>query len=522
MRSIDYFDKGVDLAPDRPALIEGDMQLSFAELQTETFRFAAALARDGAARQSTVAIYAPNHWTVLVALLGLWRAGAKWIPVNARNSLQDNVAYLAYCRCERLFYHSSMAAEAEELRAKVPSIVTLVCLDRPNAGDASLDEFMAGVNAADYVEQSDCFGNLDEIVGIFATGGTTGPSKGVQVTNLGWGTMLATAAAALETGDPHKVCLVVAPLTHAAGPVSTVMLSLAATNIVLPGFDAAKVIRYVEEHRVTHMYLPPTAVYMLLDHPDARTADFSSLKRFLVVGSPIAPDKLRQAVEMFGPCLCQCYGQVESPMILCWLPPEDVAAAARGDRPERLASCGKATTHVRLGIMDDDGKLLPVGERGEIVSRGPLVSLEYLELPEATAEAHRDGWHHTGDVGFRDTDGYFYIVDRKKDMIITGGFNVFSAEVEAAVMELPEVMEAAVIGVPDPKWGEAIKACIVPAAGRSVDPAAVIAHCKARLGGVKAPKSVELVESLPKTPAGKMDKKALRTLYWGDAGRSVN
>jgi acyl-CoA synthetase (AMP-forming)/AMP-acid ligase II len=522
MRAIDFFDKGVDLAPDRIALIEGETRLTFAELQAQTYRFAAALARDGAARQSTAAIYAPNHYSVLVALFGIWRAGAKWIPVNARNSLQDNIAYLNYCRCERLFYHSSMTAEAEEMRARIPSLRSLVCLDRPNDGDRSLDQFMDGVSPGDFVEGSDCFGNLDEIVGIFATGGTTGPSKGVQVTNLGWGTMLATAAMALETGDPRKVCLVVAPLTHAAGPVSTVMLSLGATNVVLPGFDAGAVIHAIQEHRVTHMYLPPTAVYMLLDHPDAASADFSSLRRLVVAGSPIAPDKLRQAVRVFGPCMCQCYGQVESPMILCFLPAEDVAAAAAGDRPERLASCGKATSHVRLGIMDDDGRLLPVGERGEIVSRGPLVSLEYYELPEATAEAHRDGWHHTGDVGYRDADGYFYIVDRKKDMIITGGFNVFSAEVEAAVMELPEVMEAAVIGVPDDKWGEAVTACIVPAAGTSVDAAAVIAHCKARLGGVKAPKRVEIVDAVPKTAAGKPDKKALRARYWTGTDRGVN
>jgi len=522
MRSIDFFDKGVDLTPDRLALIEGNTRLTFTDLQRESFRFAAALARDGAARQSTVAIYAPNHWTVLVALLGLWRAGCKWVPVNARNALDANADYLDYVRCERLFYHSSMAAEAEQLRERVPSLVSLVCLDAPNGGDRSLDQFLDGVRAEDFTDTSDCFGNLDEMVGIFATGGTTGASKGVQVTNLGWGTMLATAATAMETGDPHKVCLVVAPLTHAAGPVSTVMLSIGATNVVLPGFDAGKVLAAIEEHKVTHMYLPPTAVYGLLDHPKLRETDLSSLRRFLVVGSPIAPDKLRQAAEVFGDCMCQCYGQVESPMIMTWLPPEDVSAAAKGDRPERLASCGKATPHVRLGIMGDDGRLLGVGEPGEIVARGPLVSHEYYNLPEATAEVHRDGWHHTGDVGYRDKDGYFFIVDRKKDMIITGGFNVFSAEVEAAVMALPEVLEAAVIGVPDPKWGEAIKALVVVAQGRTIEPAAIIAHCKQRLGSVKAPKSVDLVDSLPKTAAGKMDKKALRARFWGNEQRAVH
>jgi fatty-acyl-CoA synthase len=173
-------------------------------------------------------------------------------------------------------------------------------------------------------------------------------------------------------------------------------------------------------------------------------------------------------------------------------------------------------------IMGDDGQLLPIGARGEIVARGPLVSQGYFELPDATAETHRDGWHHTGDVAYRDADGYFYIVDRKKDMIVTGGFNVFSAEVEAAVMEMPEVMEAAVVGVPDEKWGEAVRAVVVPAAGAALTPEAVIAHAKARLGGVKAPKSVDLVDSLPKTAAGKMDKKALRARYWGDAERNVH
>jgi len=522
MRAIDFFDRGVDLTPGKLALIEGETRLTFAELQAETFRIAAALTRDGAARQSTAAILAPNHWTVLAALLGIWRAGLRWVPVNARNAIDANAEYLAYVRCERLFYHSTMAAEVAVLRDRVPSLVSFICLDRPFEGDPSLAAYTAGLTAADYVEQADCFGNLDEHVGVFATGGTTGPAKGAQVTNLGWSMMQSWVSAAMDTNEAHKVSLLVAPLTHAAGPVALATMSIGATQLVLPGFDAEKVLRAIETHRVTHMYLPPTAVYMLLDHPLAKSADLSSLRRLVVAGSPIAPDKLRQAVELFGPCMCQCYGQVEAPMIVTWLPPQDVAAAAAGDRPERLASCGRPSHHVRIGIMDDDGRLLPPGERGEIVVRSTMVSQAYFELPDATAEAHRDGWHHTGDVAYRDADGYVYIVDRKKDMIVTGGFNVFSAEVEAAVMELDAVMEAAVIGVPDPKWGEAVTALVVPAHGMTIDPAKVIAHAKARLGGVKAPKSVELVEALPKTAAGKVDKKAIRARYWGGTGRFVN
>jgi acyl-CoA synthetase (AMP-forming)/AMP-acid ligase II len=267
------------------------------------------------------------------------------------------------------------------------------------------------------------------------------------------------------------------------------------------------------------MYLPPTALYGLLGSHHLGDYDYSSLKIFILVGSPVSPEKLRIAVETFGPCMCQCYGQVECPMIVTWLPPEIVAAAARGDHPERLASCGKATRSVQVGIMDDDGNLLPNGEAGEIVVRGPLVSHSYFEKPEATAEVRTFGWHHTGDVAKRDDEGYLYIVDRKKDMVVTGGFNVFTTEVEAAITELSEVKECAVIGIPDEKWGESVHAIVV---AQGIEPAQIISHVKERLGSVKAPKTVEFTDAIPRTAAGKMDKKALRVQHWGENARMVN
>jgi acyl-CoA synthetase (AMP-forming)/AMP-acid ligase II len=270
------------------------------------------------------------------------------------------------------------------------------------------------------------------------------------------------------------------------------------------------------------MFLPPTALYTLLEHPNVRDYDYSSLRYFLLAGSPVSPAKLKQAVEVFGPCMCQSYGQTECHMIATWLPPDVVAAAAAGEHPERLASCGRASYSVRVEIMDDDGRLAADGEVGEIVARGGIVGGGYFEMPEATAEAWAHGWHHTGDVGRRDEDGFFYIVDRKKDMIVTGGFNVFSAEVEAVVMELPEVAAAAVIGVPDEKWGEAVTAIVVSSARSAASGEDIIAHCKARLGSVKAPKAVYFREEIPRTAAGKMDKKALRAEFWAGTGRSVN
>jgi acyl-CoA synthetase (AMP-forming)/AMP-acid ligase II len=297
---------------------------------------------------------------------------------------------------------------------------------------------------------------------------------------------------------------------------------MGATNVILPRFDAGAVLEEIERHRVTHMFLPPTAFYALLAHPHVRRHDHSSLRLLLLAASPVSPDRVKQGVEIFGPCVCQCYGQTEVPMLMTWLDRETVAAAAAGDHPERLHSCGKATYGVRLGIMDEQGRLLGPRQTGEIVARGALVTPGYHNLPEATAEVRTFGWHHTGDVGYRDEDGFFYIVDRKKDMIITGGFNVYTGEVEACLMSIPGVYECAVVGVPHEKWGEAVLAFVVRREGSSITEEEIIATCKDKLGGVKAPKSVEFLEEIPKTPAGKIDRKKLRAPYWEGSGRMVH
>jgi len=291
---------------------------------------------------------------------------------------------------------------------------------------------------------------------------------------------------------------------------------------VLPGFDAERVMEAFSEHRVTHTFLPPTAVYTMLAHPDVRNHDYSSLRYFLLAGSAVAPEKFKQAIEVFGPCMCQSFGQTEFHLVTTWLSPKVAAAAAAGDHPERLASCGQQTYSCRVELMDDDGNILPTGEVGEIVGRGGLVGGGYFEMPEVSAETWAHGWHHTGDIGRRDEHGFYYIVDRKKDMIVTGGFNVFCTEVEAAVAELPGVHECAVIGIPDEKWGEAVTAIVVADPANPPSEADIIAHCKARIGSVKAPKHVFFRSEIPRTPVGKFDKKAMRAEFWGGKDRSVN
>ena len=520
MRNIDYFDRSAERYPDRAVIVDGDTRWSYADTRVMSHQLARAMQGAGLERQAPVAIFSPNHASVLLVLLGLWRAGAVWVPVNTRNALDANIAYLNYVRAGWLFYHSSFSAEAMAVKAEVPSLKHLVCLDGLGDGHPSLDDFMRTGEGGELADQGDPVGNPDDLVAIIATGGTTGAAKGVRVPNRSWGTLMETIGALMPAQDP--VCLASAPLTHAAGPVAMAGIAMGATVVVLPRFDAELVMRAIGEHRVTHMFLPPTALYAMLAHPDARQFDYSSLKYFLLAGSPVSPDKFRQATEVFGPCMCQSYGQTEAHMIVTWLPPEVVAAAAGGEHPERLMSCGRPSYPVRVEIMDDEGRLAAPGEVGEIVVRGGLVGDGYFELPEATAEARAFGWHHTGDVGRKDEAGFVYIVDRKKDMIVTGGFNVFSAEVEAAVMELDGVRECAVVGVPDETWGEAVTAIVALNDGAEVTPQEIIAHCKARLGGVKAPKAVHLWPEVPRTAAGKFDKKAIRATFWQGAERNVH
>ena len=522
MRSIDYFDKAAEAFPDRVALVDGDTRFTYGELRIASERLARAMIAAGLRDEERVAIYSPNDARVLFCMVAIMRAGGAWVPINYRNAIDANIQFMNYAETRWLFYHSSFREQAQMMQSQVPALQHFICIDAEDGKNPSLAQFMERGAQADVPNWADARGNPGRLVGLVPTGGTTGPAKGVRVTSDSWGAFIETAAHYWQIEGGLPVCLSTAPLSHAAGVVAYALFTLGATNVILPRFDAGTVLEQIERRQVTHLFLPPTAYYALLAHPEVRQRDHSSLKLLLLAASPVSPDRVQQGVEIFGPCICQSYGQTEAPMIMTWLDQKAVAAAAAGDHPERLRSCGKASYGVRLGIMDEQGHLLPANQTGEIVARGSLVTPGYHNLPEATAEIRSYGWHHTGDVGYYDEDGYFYIVDRKKDMIISGGFNVYSAEVESCLMALPGVFECAVVGVPHEKWGEAVKAFVVIRGGASLTQEGVISHCKAKLGGVKSPKSVEFCQEIPKTPAGKIDRKRLRAPYWEGVDRKVH
>jgi acyl-CoA synthetase (AMP-forming)/AMP-acid ligase II len=522
VRSIDYFDKAAEAFPDRIALIDGDTRFTYRELRLASERLARAMIAAGLRDEERVAIYSPNDARVLFCMVAIMRAGGAWVPINYRNANDANIQFMNYAETRWLFYHSSFREQAQIMRSQVPALQHFICIDAEDGKNSSLAQFMELGAQADVPDWADARGNPGRLVGLVPTGGTTGPAKGVRVTCDSWGAFIETAAHYWQIEGGLPVCLSTAPLSHAAGVIAYALFTLGATNVILPRFDAGAVLQQIEHHRVTHLFLPPTAYYALLAHPEVRQRDHSSLKLLLLAASPVSPDRVKQGVEIFGPCVCQSYGQTEAPMIMTWLDQKAVAAAAAGDHPGRLRSCGKASYGVRLGIMDEQGHLLPANQTGEIVARGTLVTPGYHNLPEATAEIRTYGWHHTGDVGYYDEGGYFYIVDRKKDMIITGGFNVYSAEVESCLMALPAVFECAVVGVPHEKWGEAVKAFVVIHEGALLTQDEVISHCKTQLGSVKSPKSVEFCQEIPKTPAGKIDRKKLRAPYWEGVDRKVH
>ena len=516
MRIIDYFDRGVRLNPARTCLKDAAVSRSYGEVQLQSYRIGNALIRAGLKPRAKAAVYSPNCAVAFECLLGILRAGGAWVPVNARNAAAENAYILDNCDVEVLFYHSEFERNIELFQKDCPKIKHYICIDREGTSSPALNDWLQGADETD----PDVPADMHDEASIFSSGGTTGRPKGVLWTHTVWQTMISNFYASIPCGK-NPVHLVIAPMTHAAGGVGIMLMAMGATQVILPGFDAKKVVDAIEREKVTHMFLPPTAIYVLLAHPGLRDHDFSSLEAFIYAAAPMSVDKLKECLDVFGPVMVQTFGQAEAPMVCTVLDQQDHQVVGNPELEHRLASCGRPTVHTPVAIMDDDGNLLPVGERGEIVVRGNLVMPGYYKNPEATAEVSTYGWHHTGDIGYLDADHYLYIVDRKKDMIISGGFNVYPSEVEQVIWSHPSVQDCAVIGVPDDKWGEAVKAVIELKPGETATEEEILKLCKTELGSVKTPKSVEFWDELPRSAVGKVRKKDIREKFWKDSQRSI-
>jgi fatty-acyl-CoA synthase len=360
----------------------------------------------------------------------------------------------------------------------------------------------------------------DHVTSITYTGGTTGKPKGVVGMAQSFATMAQIQMAEWEWPAQPRF-LMCTPLSHAGAAFFVPVVLQGGTLFVAPRFDPADVLRMIEEHRIDSLMVVPTMLYALLDHPDSRTRDLSSLQTVYYGASAINPVRLAEAIERFGPIFAQYYGQSEAPMVISYFPKGDHVGVDGKPILERLTSCGRPSAYLRTALLDPDGNPVAPGEPGEICVAGPLLAGGYYNLPEATAETFRDGWMHTGDVAREDEDGFWHIVDRTKDMIVTGGFNVFPREVEDAVATHPAVAQVAVIGTPDDKWGESVTAVVVMRPGTELTDeitGQIQAAVKERKGSVHVPKRVIAANAIPMTALGKPDKKALRAEHAPRAG----
>lgn len=506
---------------DGTALHVGGRSVGYRELDRTTNAVANELVARGIEPEDRVAIAMTNRLEFTIAEIAAIKAGAAPVKINHMFSAAEVEQRLDIAGARAAVCGPGFVDDVHRLAGTLDALETVIAVpdgDRPLPdGVRTLDDL---VDAGDDRRPPALAVDPGDIARIVFTGGTTGEPKPVVYTHR---TISARNYATFVEADlsSDDTTLTTTVLARAGGAMLFSGLIIGAENVLQPGFDAERVLRTIDDHGVTWAFLVPTMLYRLLDHPDLDAYDLSSLRTVLYGASPITRDRLRAAIERFGSVFIQAYGQVETPMFISTLGKHEHRLGLEPGNEHVLDSAGQASLMADVRIVDV-GSDEPVdeGEAGEILARAPYSMAGYLDRPAATAEKTVDGYLRTGDIGRRDADGYLYILDRKTNVIITGGLNVYSTEVEDALAEHPAVREVAVIGVPDDDWGEAVTAVV--AVDGSTTAADLAAFAEDHLADYKEPKSYEFVDELPLTPAGKVDKAALREPHWADEERGVH
>jgi fatty-acyl-CoA synthase len=508
--------EGLNRHNDEPCLFLGDKVASYREVRESTSQMVQALQSKGLGKGSRIAVISANRPEVLSNIAAMQLAGCSGTPLHPLGSLDDHAYVLQAAEIDALVYDASLFDEhAAALKEKVPGLKHMLGFGPTKSGEDYLALAMTFEPKALVAPDID----PDDVSSINFTGGTTGKPKGVLSTYRSTAYMTQIQMAEWEFPEELRM-LMATPLSHAAAAFFVPVLQKGGAFYVMQGFSPDEFFGMVEQHRITCTMLVPVMLYFLLDSPRAATADMSSMETIFYGASPMSPVRLKEGIEKWGQIFYQFFGQSEAPMVLANMK----KAEHDPSKPERLASCGRPSPWVHLALLDLDNKPVAAGEPGEICVRAPLVMKGYKDMPEQTAEAFAGGWMHTGDVGRLDDEGFLYIVDRTKDMIVTGGFNVFPREVEDVLATHEAVGQVVVIGVPDDTWGEAVKAVVVLKPGFEAGDnlaAAMQRLVKNAKGSVQSPKSVDFVAAIPLTPVGKPDKKAVRRLYWDDSQRAV-
>lgn len=497
MHPIDFFWRAAQRWPGRIAIDAPQGLTTYSRLAGDVAALAAALHRLDPRPQSRVGICARNSAEHLVALLATLACGKVWVPLNPKSTRHEIRRIVDATEPGILVLDPDGAG----LLADAPGVRILTGPDS-TCGDTTLAEQIA-LNEGAPPPTLDL--PMEAAQAIKFTGGTTGLPKGVVQPYRAWMANIANQIHAWGFDESERYVMA-APITHGTSTYILPILAQGGCHVVLAEPGAEAVHTAFRDRGGTTSFMPPTLVYMLMALPGASRADYPHLRRLIYGGAPMPPDKVRQVREYFGHVLGTTYGQTEAPQILTVMRPEDF------DDPQNWGAVGRATWFSDVAVMSPDGRLLPPGEVGEIVARGDLLMSGYWRLPEKTAETVIDGWLHTGDRGLIDPRGYLFLKDRLRDLVITGGFNVYPVDVENALSQHPAVLDSAVFGIPDEKWGEAVQAAVQLRSGQSVTEDELIAFVRELLGPVMTPKRIHIHASLPRSPVGKVLKNVVREI----------
>jgi len=498
---------------DATALVFEGRETSYAELDKRASQVAQSLLKEAIEPHARVAFLGKNSDHYFELLLGAQKTRSVIVGVNSRLAGPEVTYVLNNANAELLFVSADFVPMIEKILADCKTVRKVIAM---NGGHDTWPAFEAWRDASEAIDPVLDYQPDDDFIQLY-TSGTTGHPKGVQLTNVNMGAALVKVEADWGKWYPEDHALLCMPLFHIAGVnVGIIGLCAGCKVTVLPDVDPGEILRLIDEEKISVLFMVPAVILFLMQHPELANTDLSSVRQVIYGASPIAEELLVQASKAFKCEFMQVYGLTETTGCATHLTPADHDPARN-----KLRSCGKPNTGVTVRIVDENGEDVPVGEVGEIILRADSNMKGYWNNPEATQDAVRDGFFHTGDAGFLDEEGYVFIHDRVKDMIVSGGENVYPAEVENALFAHPDIADVAVIGVPDERWGEAVKACVVLEAGASVEGQAIIDWARERIAGYKLPKSVDFVDALPRNPSGKILRRELREPYWEGQERRV-
>ncbi len=502
--------RAAQAAPERVAVVCGDVRRSYRDTNERADRLASALAQR-LRKGDRVAILQHNCTELLETLFAIFKCGAVAVPINARLHPKEYAYIVADSGATAIVFTEEFAEGIASVRDEMSNAALFVCVGDPPSWAKSYESILA--QGAAHHEDIACV--ADDLAWLFYTSGTTGKPKGAMVTHGNLQFMTDHYPREVYALRDDDVVMHAGPMTHGSGLWILPITAGAATQLIPASrsFDPELIFKLIQTEKVTKIaFIAPTMITMLLNSPAADRYDTSALRFIGYGGSPMYVEDLKRAVQRFGPVFCQIYGQGELPMTISMLTPKDHEPSDDPEREKRLASAGRAREDIVIAVLDDQDRELGNEQIGEIAIRGEVVMKGYWNKPEATADAFKNGWYHTGDLGKRDACGYIYLLDRKKELIISGGANVYPREVEEVLLLHPDVLEVAVIGIPDRLWGELVMAVVRPRAAAQVTEQELTELCRGHLAGYKKPRFFRFVADLPKSGYGKILKRELKQM----------